>query len=311
MGVSRPATTMSIKSATGRNPVNRRWIFDGIYRRLWLVEHTIHISFIIIIFKKILSNLIIHSNHFSIPHCITPPPRRRRWSRMLIIHPVVLVLRRRMDQLRGNLHIRFYRQHCPRVLMPPAVIRRREHCDQLPTRKPLEPIHHAFVSPDNQTEVILLQEPFHNIGPELHDLPQSVRVSGWVGMHPDNFIVLGGVRPQDVEHKLLFLGFGLVDDCDWTLDAVNLLNVSQRGADAAMQAQDLILDHCCQGHSLEHPVDPPEDRVLVVPVLLAFELTLVREPEPLVGLDVLVVAADQMNLLGVHAFEGEQEADCL
>lgn len=78
-----------------------------------------------------------------------------------------------------------------------------------------------------------------------------------------------------------------------------------------MQAQYLVLDKGGEGQPVEEFVYPGENRVLAFGVLLYLLGTLVSEAEVYVDLAVLVVSANQMDLLGVNALESQQQADSL
>lgn len=54
--------------------------------------------------------------------------------------------------------------------MLPAVVGRREHCNEGPACKPLEAVHDALMCPDDHAKVVLLQELLDSVGSELDDI---------------------------------------------------------------------------------------------------------------------------------------------
>ena len=69
-----------------------------------------------------------------------------------------------------------------------------------------------------------------------------------------------------------------------------------------MNAEDFVLDDSCERHSVEYLVYSSENRLLVFSVLVTFSLAFIGKSEPFIGLNVLVVASDQMNLIRKHTF---------
>lgn len=193
--------------------------------------------------------------------------------------------------------------------MLPAVVGGREDSDELSLGEPFEAVHHALMCPDDHTQVVLLQEALHPVRPELHDVARLGRVPQVVREDPQLAVRVRGVRPQDVQHYLRLLVLHLVHHLQRPADVLDVFQGVQRRPDPPVQAEYLVLDEGCEGEPVEELVDPIEDGPLVFGVLLNLFCALVLEAEVDVDLAVLVVAPDEVDLLGVEALEGEQEAD--
>lgn len=70
-----------------------------------------------------------------------------------------------------------------------------------------------------------------------------------------------------------------------------------------METQNFILDQGREGQPVEQLIDPIEDRPLVIRVFLQFLGTLVLEAKVYIDLAILMVASNQMHLLGIDALQ--------
>lgn len=109
-----------------------------------------------------------------------------------------------------------------RIVGRAAVVGRRKQGDQVPLRKPLEPVHHALVRAHDELQVVVLAERFDAVGPKRDEArPARAR------LHTLDRVVGGGVRPQQVhQHDAAVLhgeralqGGDLVDGGDGAADA--------------------------------------------------------------------------------------------
>lgn len=235
-----------------------------------------------------------------------PPPQL-----LLILDPVVLIGVRRVDHLRDDLVVGLQDQDGACVLVLAAVVGRGEDGDEGASCEALEAVHHALVGTDDHVEVIFGQEALHPVWAELDDVSGLGGVAQVVCIDAQLAVGLGGVGPEDVEDHLGLVVLHLVHDLEGAADLLDVLEGVEGGADAAVQAEDLVLDEGSQGQPVEQLVDAGEDRVLALGLLLDLLCALVPEAEVDVDLAVLVVAADEVDLFGVDALEGQQEADGL
>ena len=78
-----------------------------------------------------------------------------------------------------------------------------------------------------------------------------------------------------------------------------------------MQTDYFILHLSSQGKPVKKTVDSHKNWSFIVRILLYLLCALVSESEIYVDLAVLVVSSDQVNLFGIQAFEGQQQANGL
>ena len=101
---------------------------------------------------------------------------------------------------------------------------------------------------------------------------------------------------------------------DGALDLLDVLDLVHGCADPPVDAEDFVLggllrDDGRQGEVVDHLVDLSEDRGWLGDVLIQALGALLTETEVTVHVFVLVVAAEEENLLGVFEFETHEEAD--
>ena len=68
-------------------------------------------------------------------------------------------------------------QHGSGVLVPTAVVRRREEREKLTTGESFEAIHYALVGPNDELASVCVEEVLDSVGTELNDVSCAVRVS--------------------------------------------------------------------------------------------------------------------------------------
>jgi len=95
-------------------------------------------------------------------------------------------------------------EHRTCILVPSTVVCRWENSKKLSPCEPLETIHHTFVRSQNIPDLIVLQKEFDTVRTKFNDIPSSVRVSNEVWLNTELLIAISGVRPQNIDYKLLF-----------------------------------------------------------------------------------------------------------
>ena len=87
--------------------------------------------------------------------------------------------------------------------MAAAVVSSGKDCKQLTPSKPLKAIHYTLVSPQNKLRLVIVQELLYSVWSELHNIASAVRVSYKIWLDTEFLIVVCGITPQNVYHKLL------------------------------------------------------------------------------------------------------------
>lgn len=175
----------------------------------------------------------------------------------------------------------------------------------------LKAVHHALVGTDDHVQVIFGQEALHSVWAELHDVSGLGRIAQVVGVDAELAVRLSWVRPEDVQDHLGLVVLHLVHDLQGTTDLLDVLKSVERGSNSAVEAEYLVFNECSEGQPVEQFVDPSEDRILTLRLLLNLLRALVPEPEVDIDLAVLVVATNEVDLLGVDALQGQQKTDGL
>ena len=129
--------------------------------------------------------------------------------------------------------------------------------------------------------------------------------------HELGLAVPAGIGPEQFVDDLVGLGLGVVVDLEGALDLLDLVDGLEGVADAAVAAEDVVLDDRSDGQLLEDLVDPVEEGVAVVDVLLELRRALVPETHAPVHLAVLVRPPQQDEVLGVLDLQREQQEDRL
>lgn len=203
-------------------------------------------------------------------------------------------------------------QHPSSIFMFVAIVSGRKYSDQLTVSELLNAVHDTFVRADDVVDVVVLAEGLDAVGAELDDVAALVGVADVVGQDALILVGVGGVGPEDVDDEQLVAVLHLVHDLERPLELLDVVQLVERGADAAVQAQDLVVDQRRHRHLLEDAVEGVEDRVLLVEGVLAEpQAALVREAEVVVDVLVLVVAADHVDAVRLLALEREEQAERL
>ena len=129
--------------------------------------------------------------------------------------------------------------------------------------------------------------------------------------HELGLAVPAGIGPEQFVDDLVGLGLGVVVDLEGAFDLFDLVDGLEGVADAAVAAEDVVLDDRSDGQLLEDLVDPVEEGVAVVDVLLELRRALAPETHAPVHLAVLVRPPQQDEVLGVLDLQREQQEDRL
>lgn len=99
------------------------------------------------------------------------------------------------------------------------------------------------MSTQNETTPVGVKEVLDTVRAELDDIAGAVGVSNEVRLDAKVLVTISGVRPKDVNHKLLLWGRNLVDHLKRTLDLLDLVQTQECAANATMQADNTIVDN--------------------------------------------------------------------
>ena len=92
---------------------------------------------------------------------------------------------------------------------------------------------------------------------------------------------------------------------------LNILKSIDGAPYPSVEAKNLVLDESSEGEPVKEPIQSGKYRKLVFRFLIKFVSTLISEAKVDVDLAIFMVSPDKVHLLGIDAFEGEQEADRL
>ena len=102
-----------------------------------------------------------------------------------------------------------------------------------------------------------------------------------------------------------------MDDFKRSLDLFNLIQAQQSATNAAVEANDPLIDDGGQWKPIEQVVDFVEDGVDVSWLFTKSTAAFFSEAESVVDPLILVIASEQMDLIRELDFQGHQEADSL
>ena len=102
-----------------------------------------------------------------------------------------------------------------------------------------------------------------------------------------------------------------MDDFKRSLDLFNLIQAQQGATNAAVEANDSLIDDGGQWKPIEQVIDFVEDGVDVSWFLTESATALFSETESVVDPLILVISSEQMDLIRELDFQGHQEADSL
>ena len=108
--------------------------------------------------------------------------------------------------------------------MSSAIVSGRENCEQLPSSEPLKAVHHTLVSSQDVLGLVVVEELLDSIWTEFDYVSSAIRVSDEVRLNSELRVVVGGVAPKDVDHKLLLRSGHLVDYLEGSLNHLYLFN---------------------------------------------------------------------------------------
>ena len=97
-----------------------------------------------------------------------------------------------------------------------------------------------------------------------------------------------------------------MDDLEGPLNFFNLFQTDESAANATMQTDNPILDYSCKRKTVKEIVDLVKDRILVRRVLPKPVTAFFGKPERIIDLSVLMVASQQMDLVGEADLQGHQ-----
>ena len=162
---------------------------------------------------------------------------------VLVEEPVLFWVVQRIDHLWHKFVLLRYLEHGTGIFMPSAVVSCREDSEELATGESFEAIHDAFVSTQNESTPVGVKEVLDTVRAELDDIACAIGVSNEVRLDAKVLVTISGVRPKDVNHKLLLWGRNLVDHLKRTLDLLDLVQTQECAANATMQADNTIVDN--------------------------------------------------------------------
>ena len=174
--------------------------------------------------------------------------------------------------------------------MTTAVISRREYREELAASEALEAVHDALVRPQHKSTPVSVEEVFDAIGPKLDDVSCAIRITDEVRLNAQVLIAVCRVRPEDVDNELLFGCGHFVDDLEWSLDLLDLVQTQKRAADATVQADNFLVNNGSQGKPVEQVIDFVKDGVDVGWFFAQATAALFSESKGIIDPLVLVIA---------------------
>lgn len=190
------------------------------------------------------------------------PSRRRGRSlicRLRVGDPIILRVVERVDHLRDQLVRLGDLQHGSGVLVSTAIISGGEYGEQAATGESFKSVHDAFVRPQNEADLVVLEECLDTIGTELDNVACAVRISDEVGLNAYFRVTVGRIGPENIDHKLLFDGGDFVDNFKRPPDLLDLLKTHEGATNTAVDADDPVFDDGREGKPIEEVVDLVED----------------------------------------------------
>ena len=153
-----------------------------------------------------------------------------------------------------------------------------------------ETTDHRLMRANYLREAIQLQELNHTIWPILHYIFNTFRVSLCMWLHSWNRVIW--IRPQQINHHLLFRSGHLLWNLERTLQMVDLIELVNRAADPRMSTEDLIPNNPRHWQQLEEFINCSVDlRHLLARNLVQSTVTFVQEAIGLVNQSVLMGAS--------------------
>ena len=122
---------------------------------------------------------------------------------LLVRDPVVLCVVQRVDHLGDELVRLGYLQHGSGVLVAAAVVCGGEDGEEVSSGEALETIHDTLVSPQDEVDLVIVEESLHAVGPEFNYVSSTVGVTHKVRLDTKFTVAVGRITPQNIDHKLL------------------------------------------------------------------------------------------------------------
>ena len=186
----------------------------------------------------------------------------RRCGRSLVIfvqQPILLGVVQGVDHFGHELILLGDLEHGAGVLVPTAVVSRREHREELSASEALEAVHDALVGTQDEAAPIGVEEVLDSIWAELHYVSGAVGVADKIGLNTQVLITVRRIRPENIDDELLLWSRHFVDHLQGSLNLLDLVEAEQGAADASVKADDLVIDHCGQGQPVKHLIHFVED----------------------------------------------------
>ena len=209
---------------------------------------------------------------------------------VLLLPPMQIILRRRVKDVEEPLPLIANLEHARHVPAPVAVIRRAPDRAQVIVVQDLVAL---------LTELVRAEDVVHPVNvEELLDDLRAERVSRAAGREGELVPLRVRVTPDQVRHG------ALVRDLAEAVDDLDLVDAVDARAQAAVHAEDLVVDDDGEGEEVEHVGEVvPDVGVAVLAVAFGVEAVGLRHTAG------LVVAADQVHARRVAQFEADEEGD--
>lgn len=103
-------------------------------------------------------------------------------------------------------------------------------------------------------ELVLGQKSLDHIWTKLNYVPSAMRVSDQILVYSYLSIILSGIWPQNINHEFLNGCLHLMNYLQRSLYLIDLIQSLKWGPNASVNADNLIINNCDQGHVLEHSI---------------------------------------------------------
>ena len=210
---------------------------------------------------------------------------------VLLLPPVQIILRRRIKHIEVPVPLIAHLEHARHVPAPIAVIRRAPDGAQPVIVQDLIAL---------LTELVRAEDVVHLVDvEELLDDLCAEGVSCASGREGELVALRVRIAPDQIGHG------SLVRYLAEAIDDFDLVDAVDAGTQAAVHAEDLVVDDDREGEEVEHVGEVvPDVGVAVFAVALGVEAVGLGDAAG------LVVAADEVHAGGVAQFEADEEGDC-
>ena len=211
---------------------------------------------------------------------------------VLLLPPMQIILRRRVEHVEDPVPLIAHLEHARHVAAPIAVIGRAPDGAQLVIVQDLIALLAELVRAEDVVHLVDIEELGHHLGAE--------RVPRAAGREGELVALRVRVAPDEIGHG------PLVRDLAEAVDDFDLVDAMDAGAQAAVDAEDLVVDDDGEGEEVEHVGEVvPDVGVAVFAVAFGVEAVGLGDAAG------LVVAADEVHAGGVAQLEADEEGDCL